>query len=70
MRKIVACVDNIATNVSSSARLQEECDALTLRISRVVEGNVNFGEYESRRLASPRALLPKDWSTAHKFEWP
>lgn len=35
----------LVTNVANSARLQEECDVLVLRISRVAKGNVNFGEY-------------------------
>ena len=69
MKEIMACFDNIATNISNSARLQEECDALTLRIARVVKGDVNFGEFESCMLASLRALLPKDWSTAHEVAW-
>ena len=69
MKEIMACCDNIVTNVSNSARLQEEGDVLTLRIASVVKGNVNFGEFESCMLASLRALLPNDWSTAHEVAW-
>ena len=63
--EVLACFDNIVTNVSNSARLQEECDVLVLRIARVAKGMVNFGEYKSCMLASLRFRLPKDWSTNH-----
>merc|ERR1719498_818451 len=69
MQEVLDCFDNIVTNVANSARLQEECDILVLRISRVARGNVNFGEYKSCMLASLRSLLPKDWSTDHEVAW-
>merc|ERR1719420_32553 len=69
MSEVLACFDNIVTNVANSARLQEECDILALRIARVVKGNVNLGEYKSCMLASLRSLLPKDWDTAHEVAW-
>ena len=69
MDEVLDCFDNIVTNVSNSARLQEECDVLTLRISKVTKRNVNFGEYKSCMLASLRSLLPKDWSTQHEVAW-
>ena len=69
MGEVLACFDNVVTNVANSARLQEECDVLVLRISRVARGNVNFGEYKSCMLASLRSLLPKDWSTNHEVAW-
>jgi hemoglobin-like flavoprotein len=69
MREVGDCFHNIVTNVANSARLAEECDVLTLRISKVVKGNVNFAEYKSCMLASLRALLPKEWSTAHEVAW-
>merc|ERR1719158_1478316 len=69
MNEILACFDNIVTNVANSARLQEECDVLALRIARVVKGNVNLGEYKSCMLASLRSLLPKDWDSAHEVAW-
>merc|ERR1719215_832878 len=34
MAEVLSCFDNIVTNVANSARLQEECDVLVLRISR------------------------------------
>merc|ERR1719158_2185682 len=69
MNEILAVFDNIVTNVANSARLQEECDILALRIARVVKGNVNLGEYKSCMLASLRSLLPKDWDSAHEVAW-
>merc|ERR1719482_1921153 len=69
MGEVLDCFDNIVTNVANSARLQEECDILVLRISRVARGNVNFGEYKLCMLASLRSLLPKDWSTNHEVAW-
>jgi hypothetical protein len=69
MAEVLDCFDNIVTNVANSARLQEECDILVLRISRVAKGNVNFAEYKSCMLASLRSLLPKDWSTQHEVSW-
>jgi hypothetical protein len=69
MGEVLDCFNNIVTNVANSARLQEECDILVLRISRVAKGNVNFGEYKSCMLASLRSLLPKDWSTQHEVSW-
>jgi len=69
MSEVLDCFHNIVTNVANSARLQEECDVLVLRISRVAKGNVNFGEYKSCMLASLRSLLPKSWSTQHEVSW-
>jgi len=69
MTEVLDCFDNIVTNVANSARLQEECDVLVLRISKKARGNVNFGEYKSCMLASLRSLLPKDWSTNHEVAW-
>ena len=59
----------IVTNVANSARLQKDCDVLTLRIARYAKGAVNFAEYKSCMLASLRALLSKDWSSAHEVGW-
>merc|ERR1719454_586478 len=69
MAEVLECFHNIVTNVANSARLQEECDILVLRISRVAKGSVNCGEYKSCMLASLRSLLPKDWSTQHEVSW-
>jgi len=67
--EVLACFDNIVLNVANSARLQEECDVLVLRIAKVAKGMVNFAEYKSCMLASLRSRLPKDWSTNHEVAW-
>ena len=42
LNETLAAFHNIVTNDSNSARLQEECDILGLRISRVTNGPVNL----------------------------
>mmetsp|Transcript_28120 Transcript_28120/g.65335 ORF Transcript_28120/g.65335 Transcript_28120/m.65335 type:complete len:1268 (+) Transcript_28120:118-3921(+) len=68
--EVLACFNDLVMNVSNSIRFQEECDVLTLRISKVAaKGSVNYAEYKSCMLASLRSLLPKEWSTAHEVAW-
>jgi len=69
MNEVLACFDNIVTNVSNSQRLVEECDFLVCRISKVATGKVNLAEFKSCMLASLRSLLPKDWTTSHEVAW-
>jgi len=69
MQEVLLCFDSIVTNVANPGRLQEECDVLVLRISKVAKGKVAFSEYKSCMLASLRSLLPKDWSTQHEVAW-
>jgi len=69
MIEVLSCFDNMVKNVANSARLQEECDVLVLRISRIQTGKVHLQEYKACMLASLRSLLPKDWSTAHEVAW-
>merc|ERR1712187_498633 len=69
MNEVLACFDNIVSNVSNSGRLVEECDVLVCRIAKVSTGKVNLAEFKSCMLASLRSLLPKDWTTAHEVAW-
>jgi hemoglobin-like flavoprotein len=69
MSEVLAVFHNIVTNVSNSARLQEECDVLALRIARIVKGQLNLYEYKSCMLASLRSLLPKTWDSGHEVAW-
>jgi len=69
MNEVLACYDNIVSNVSNSGRLVEECDVLVCRIAKVASGKVNLAEFKSCMLASLRSLLPKDWTTAHEVAW-
>merc|ERR1719343_719905 len=69
MNEVLACFDNIVSNVANSGRLVEECYVLTIRISKVTTGKVNLAEFKSCMLASLRSLLPKEWSTGHELAW-
>jgi len=69
MNEVLACFDNIVSNVSNSNRLVEECDVLVCRIAKVSTGKVNLAEFKSCMLASLRSLLPKDWTTQHEVAW-
>jgi len=69
MNEVLACFDNIVSNVANSGRLVEECDVLVCRIAKVSTGKVNLAEFKSCMLASLRSLLPKDWTTAHEVAW-
>eukprot|EP00747_Dinoflagellata_sp_TGD_P126435 gnl/TRDRNA2_/TRDRNA2_174280_c19_seq5.p1 gnl/TRDRNA2_/TRDRNA2_174280_c19~~gnl/TRDRNA2_/TRDRNA2_174280_c19_seq5.p1 ORF type:complete len:946 (-),score=186.37 gnl/TRDRNA2_/TRDRNA2_174280_c19_seq5:45-2477(-) len=71
MSEVLDCFDSIVRNVSNSARLQEECDILVLRISKHQRGGtqVMLGDYKACMLASLRSLLPGCWSTAHEVAW-
>ena len=57
---------NVVTDVSISARMQEECDVLCLQIAKVAKGTVNLAEYMLCMRASLRSLLPKGWSTVRE----
>jgi len=67
MQEVLASFDSIVSNVSNSYRLQEECDVLSLRMSRFT--NVNLNEYKAVMLASLRSLVPKDWNSNHEVAW-
>mmetsp|Transcript_44684 Transcript_44684/g.103258 ORF Transcript_44684/g.103258 Transcript_44684/m.103258 type:complete len:1213 (-) Transcript_44684:53-3691(-) len=71
MEEVLSCFHNIVVNVSNSARLQEECDFLSLRIAQCTNSQqtISWVEYKSCMLASLRSLLPKDWSTNHEVAW-
>jgi len=67
MNEILASWDTVVSNVSNSYRLQEECDVLSLRLSKY-RGNINLSQYKAVMLASLRSLC-KDWGTAHEVAW-
>jgi hemoglobin-like flavoprotein len=69
MNEVVSSFDAIVVNVSNSARFQEECAVLALRISKCCKGAVNLPEYKSCMLASLRSLLPKIWEPAFEVAW-
>merc|ERR1719359_1221619 len=71
MKEVLDCFPDIVVNVANSARLQQECSVLALRISKAVPAGqqINMAEYKSCMLASLRSLLPKDWDSAHEVAW-
>eukprot|EP00927_Polykrikos_kofoidii_P002426 TRINITY_DN1096_c0_g1_i13.p1 TRINITY_DN1096_c0_g1~~TRINITY_DN1096_c0_g1_i13.p1 ORF type:complete len:1086 (+),score=186.39 TRINITY_DN1096_c0_g1_i13:79-3336(+) len=69
MNEVLATFHNIVTNVANPNRLEEECDFLLCRISKVSTGKINLAEFKSGMLASLRSLLPKDWTTQHEVAW-
>ena len=69
MYEFSGCFHKIVTNVSISARMQEECDVLCLQIAKVAKGTVNLAEYMLCMPASLRSLLPKGWSTVREVAW-
>jgi hemoglobin-like flavoprotein len=69
MNEVLACFDNIVTNVANPQRLTEECDVLVCRIAKTSSGKINLSEFKSGMLASLRSLLPKVWTTAHEVAW-
>eukprot|EP00931_Biecheleriopsis_adriatica_P074845 TRINITY_DN4882_c0_g1_i2.p1 TRINITY_DN4882_c0_g1~~TRINITY_DN4882_c0_g1_i2.p1 ORF type:complete len:1278 (+),score=337.48 TRINITY_DN4882_c0_g1_i2:114-3947(+) len=67
MYEVLASFDAIVKNIANSYRVQEECDVLALRMSKL-KGAVKLAEYKAVMLASLRSLVP-DWSSAHEVAW-
>ena len=65
MSLILEQFDAIVTNVANSYRLSEECDVLTLVLSKY-EGTILLNEYRSVMLATLRSLAPKEWDSDHE----
>lgn len=68
MSLVLEQFDNIVANVASSYRLQEECDVLSLVLSRYT-GPINLPEFKAVTLASLRSLVPKEWDSDHEVAW-
>ncbi|CAE7896453.1 cep120, partial [Symbiodinium sp. KB8] len=68
MSLILEQFDAIVTNVANSYRLSEECDVLTLVLSKY-EGTILLNEYRSVMLATLRSLAPKEWDSDHEVAW-
>lgn len=71
LKEVLDSFNAIVTNVANSARLQQECDLLALRISKCKGSaqGVHLAEYRSCMLASLRSLLPKAWDSKHEVAW-
>lgn len=68
MKQVLASLDAIATNVANSARLQEECDVLSLVLAKY-KGVINLPEFKAVMLASLRSVVPQDWDMEHETAW-
>jgi len=70
LKEVLLCFDILVTNASNSARLQEECEVLALKISKThTKGAVNLSEYKNCMLAALRSLLPKVWDSTYEVAW-
>jgi len=68
MSLVLEQFDNIVMNVANSYRLQEECDVLSLVLSKY-SGSINLPEFKAVTLASLRSLVPKEWDSDHEVAW-
>lgn len=68
MQEILDSFDAIVLNVANSYRLSEECDVLSLRLSKH-RGPINLAEFKAVMMASLRSLVPKDWDSDHEVAW-
>jgi len=68
MRLILQHLDDIATNVANTYRLQEECDVLSVVLGKY-KGQINLVEFKAVMLASLRSVVPKDWDMNHEVAW-
>merc|ERR1719401_1412789 len=69
LKEVLLSFDTMVTNVANSARLQEECEVLALKISKCTTGPVNLAEFKSCMLAALRSLLPKVWDGNYEVAW-
>jgi len=70
LQEVLSSFENIVVNVQNTIRLQEECDVLSLRISKTTRGaNVDLAQFKACMLAALRSLLPKDWDSNHEVAW-
>ena len=47
MQEVLSCFDRIVADVSNSTRLEQECNKLTLRISKVAAAQSKLSKYKS-----------------------
>jgi len=68
MLEVLESFDALVKNVANSYRFQEECDTLTLRLSKH-KGDIKLAEFKAVMLASLRSLVPNDWNSEHEVAW-
>ena len=60
MQEVLSWFDRIVANVSNSIRLEQECNKLTLRISKVAAAQSKLNKHKSYMLASLRFPLAEE----------
>eukprot|EP00930_Biecheleria_cincta_P070401 TRINITY_DN58038_c0_g1_i1.p1 TRINITY_DN58038_c0_g1~~TRINITY_DN58038_c0_g1_i1.p1 ORF type:complete len:1102 (-),score=195.31 TRINITY_DN58038_c0_g1_i1:142-3447(-) len=68
MELVLEVFGTIVTHASNSTRLQEECDVLVLRMSKL-PGKTDLREFKNIMLASLRSLLPRTWDGDCEVSW-
>lgn len=68
MDDVLRAFGPIVLNIANTARLQEECDVLSIILAKT-KGQIRLKEFKSVMLATLRSLLPQDWSTDHENAW-
>lgn len=68
MKDILTHLDDIAVHVANSARLQEECDVMSMVLAKY-KGVIHLYEFKAVMLASLRSVVPQDWDMEHETAW-
>jgi len=68
MSDVLASFDAIVCNIANTYRLQEECDVLSLRLSKC-RGRIYLADFKAVMLASLRSLVPRSWDSDHEVAW-
>mmetsp|Transcript_38853 Transcript_38853/g.91445 ORF Transcript_38853/g.91445 Transcript_38853/m.91445 type:complete len:1189 (-) Transcript_38853:271-3837(-) len=70
MREVLYAFNDIVLHISDCCRLQEECEALALKLRSCTHlSTVNFRDFKAVMLASLRSLLPREWDSTHEKAW-
>lgn len=67
MDLILEQLDNIVKNIANTARVQEECSTLALRVDKF-SAQVEFREFKSVAMSSLKACVA-DWGDEHEVAW-
>lgn len=69
MMEVLETLDNWVMHSHDFDRFQEECDVMTIRLSKYPQGSLNLKQFRGCLLAALRSLLPKEWSSNHEDAW-
>lgn len=68
MYEVLDSFDAIVRCISQSARLQVECDIVSLRIAQI-RGEVKFSNFKAVMLSTLRSLFPEEWGPPYEEAW-